>query len=90
MTLFSLNSNDTTKNGEHHTYNVYCTRHFNSSLKRWSGLCAKNQKLSVSKLTRIEDATLFEVVILGIFFTLKHIFSLTSGSKNCVATAAGI
>lgn len=61
-----------------------------ASLKRWSGLCAKNQKLSVSKLTRIEDATLFEVVILGIFFTLKHIFSLTSGSKNCVATAAGI
>lgn len=35
----------------------------NASLKRWSGLCAKNQRLSVSKLTRIEDATLFEVVI---------------------------
>lgn len=35
----------------------------NASLKRWSGLCVKNQRLSVSKLTRIEDATLFEVVI---------------------------
>lgn len=35
----------------------------NASLKRWSGLCAKNHRLSVSKLTRIEDATLFEVVI---------------------------